>query len=178
MIFVKFESQLHFKTSVLFILLFGKRKTKKQNKKKPKGKEYPTKIRGTGNNPGCHLKNYERLYPRQQTWCTRVGAAGLRSPLGATQTSKRKCFILAVAVLAPRQSSLLMLSGPGYAEVRDRAIPEDTIPLQVAVNRSDITQNSPVLCSEAHSHVRTRQPEAAGTLHRDSPWSCGEDLQA
>lgn len=71
-----------------------------------------------------------------------------------------------------------MLSGPGYAEVRDRAIPEDTIPLQVAVNRSDITQNSPVLCSEAHSYVRTRQPEAVGTLHRDSPWSCGEDLQA
>lgn len=58
--------------------------------------------------------------------CTRVGAAGLRSPLGATQTSKHRCFILAVAVLTQRQSSLLMLSGPGYAEIRDRDIPEDT----------------------------------------------------
>lgn len=56
-----------------------------------------------------------------------------------------------------------MLSGPGYAEIRDRDIPEDTIPLQVLVNLSDITQDGPVSCSEAHSRVQAGWPGAVGT---------------
>lgn len=45
--FVKFEFQLHFKTSVLFILLFGRRGA------------YPNKIRGNRDRLGCHLKLQE-----------------------------------------------------------------------------------------------------------------------
>lgn len=84
--------------------------------------------------------------------------------------------MFSLAVLGQRQSSLLMLSDPGHAEIRDGDIPEDTIPLQVAVNLGDITQNGPVSCSEARSACASWMAEAAGTLQRNLPWSGGKDL--
>lgn len=89
---------------------------------------------------------------------------------------KHPSIRFAKAALGQRQSPLPMLSSSGYAGIRDRDIPEDTIPLQVVVNLSDITQNSPMSCSEALSVVQTGWPERAGTLQRNLPWFSGKDL--
>lgn len=135
MIFVKFEFQLHFKTSVLFILVFGRRK-KKGVSQQDRGRRPP----------GLSFKTM-----RDRVSVSKHSArVSCRGPAGDSLWEQLKHPSTDVLhFLWPFW--LLMLSDPGYAEIRDGDIPEDTVPLQVAANLSDITQNGPVSCLEAHS---------------------------
>lgn len=162
--FVKFEFQLHFKkTSVLFILLFGRR-----------GEKYPNKVRGDRNRLVCHLKPWEivsasastvhacqamvlsvipsgsNLNIQAQMFYTHWGRSGAKTVIFADAKWSRLCWDLWQGYPWRHHSP----AGCGESQ----------------------WQNSPVPCSEAHSRVLTGQPEAAGTLQRNLPWSCGKDL--